>query len=618
MLSRAVIPFSPRGKLRPLALAYTHPSSPIAACGAIGLTLWLIGAYAAPVQAAPAPIASDEKSEDTENLPKLTLNPDILEQLIAAEIAAQRGYGGFALQQYLSLALRTRDPRLAKRAAELAYRQRDLDQSLQAAQLWSELAPKSVPAQRSVLELQIASGRLEEARPNLQKWLQVHKKIPLAEREGLAAELQQSLVNAPNRGQAYALFESLLRPYEQSEKIQLTLARAAMQANNTSAALVHAQKALKLNPESANAIVGLSQLASEPAQSIRLLRDFLTRYPQHPDQEAIRQTLVRQYIEQKEWEAAEVNLRQLQQQKPNDLDTLLLLARVLLQKNAFSEAESLLARYVQNGDEKANSTKPGRELDIVYLTLGQLREEAQDVAAAIQWYERVQGASQRATALARSAKLLRDKQGMAVAQQYLQQRRAQNPADDARLRLLESSLLREAKRHNEAFTLLNDALSEHEQNPDYLYEYALSAEKIGRLDILETQLRRVIALQPNDARAYNALGYSLADRNLRLPESLTLIQQALRLQPNDPMIIDSLGWVYFRMGQLEQAETYLRQAYAGLPDAEIAAHLGEVLWLRGQREQAQQIWREGQQREADNTVLQETLQRYLGTRPATP
>jgi Flp pilus assembly protein TadD len=210
--------------------------------------------------------------------------------------------------------------------------------------------------------------------------------------------------------------------------------------------------------------------------------------------------------------------------------------------------------------------------------------------------------TRRASILARQGKLAQARE--------LIRRVPEKGAEDARAKLVaEAGMLREAKRYRDAFDVLASASKRFTDDPDLLYEQAMMAEKIDRLDDMERLLRRVIELKPDNAHAHNALGYSLADRRLRLPEARKLVQRALELLPGDPFITDSLGWVEFRIGNREEAARLLRAAFAIRPDTEIAAHLGEVLWSLGQRDEARRIWREGKVRDAANDVLRETLAR---------
>jgi len=176
--------------------------------------------------------------------------------------------------------------------------------------------------------------------------------------------------------------------------------------------------------------------------------------------------------------------------------------------------------------------------------------------------------------------------------------------------MAESQLLREANMNREAFDLLNQALQKTPDQPDLLYDIALTAEKLDRFDVLESSLKRLIEVKPDHAHAYNALGYSFAERNVRLPEAKQLIEKALEISPEDFFIVDSLGWVLYRMGDLKSAAVQLRRAWEGRPDGEIGAHLGEVLWELGQRDEARRIWQEAAKTSPENDTLQKTLKRF--------
>ena len=171
-------------------------------------------------------------------------------------------------------------------------------------------------------------------------------------------------------------------------------------------------------------------------------------------------------------------------------------------------------------------------------------------------------------------------------------------------------MLRDANQPREAFDLIGNGLQRMPDQPELLYDYAMLAEKLERMDLLETNLKKLISLQPDHAHAYNALGYSLADRNLRLPEAQGLIEKALQLSPNDPFIIDSMGWLMYRMGRHKQALEYLRKAYTARPDPEIAAHLGEVLWVDGEHREAEKIWLEAAKVTPGNDALKSTIKRF--------
>lgn len=244
-----------------------------------------------------------------------------------------------------------------------------------------------------------------------------------------------------------------------------------------------------------------------------------------------------------------------------------------------------------------------------WLLLAQAAEQRRDFAAAEGWLSKIEDPQRALEVQTRRATLLA-RQGRVADARDTVRRTPEREAGDARAKLVaEASVLREVKRYGEAFEVLGNAAERFPDDADLLYEQAMVAEKLDRVDEMERLLRRVIALKPDNAHAHNALGYSLADRSLRLPEARDLIRRALELAPGDPFITDSLGWVEFRLGNTDQALRLLRQAYSSRPDVEIGAHLGEVLWTLGQRDEALRIWREASGRDASNEVLRETLAR---------
>ena len=229
--------------------------------------------------------------------------------------------------------------------------------------------------------------------------------------------------------------------------------------------------------------------------------------------------------------------------------------------------------------------------------------------AAENWLSRIENSSEMIQAQTRRASILASQGKLEQGRQLIRQLPEKTPAE-ARLKVnAEIGLLRDVKQYRLAYEAIAQALVKSPNEPELLYDQAMMAEKLGQLDDMERLLRQVIKLKPDYHHAYNALGYSLAERNLRLPEAKELIKQALTYAPTDPFIRDSLGWVEFRMGNTAEAAAILEAAYKAKPDAEIAAHYGEVLWCMGQRDRAIAIWQEGKLLNPENETLLETLKR---------
>jgi Flp pilus assembly protein TadD len=249
--------------------------------------------------------------------------------------------------------------------------------------------------------------------------------------------------------------------------------------------------------------------------------------------------------------------------------------------------------------------------DAARFYLGQIAESANKTDEALRWYREVTDDEQRMPALMRAVQLLSKLDRTEDVREWLQNARRQHPADKIRLFLLESQLLRDRGAHAEVQKLLEDGLKAHPDDPDLLYEAGLAAERLGQVELLEKRFRRLSEIKPDSPQGYNALGYSLADRGIRLDEAERLIDKALALAPDDYYILDSKGWVLFRQGKLDAALTYLRKAYALKPEPEIAAHIGEVLWTQGKHDEARAIWSEAEKASPGNSELLATIKRFL-------
>jgi tetratricopeptide (TPR) repeat protein len=331
--------------------------------------------------------------------------------------------------------------------------------------------------------------------------------------------------------------------------------------------------------------------------ALALLERFLQKYP---DSREVRLNYARMLVAQKRFADARGQFQRLLADFPNNTDVMFAVAILSLQLNDYAAAETNLKRLLESNY---------RNKDSVRLYLGQVAEEQKNFSEALRWYREIGEGEQYLPAQIRYAQVLSKQGQLDAARAHLQQANASSRQERVQLILAEAQLLRDANQARVAFELVERALDRLPNDPDLLYDYAMLAEKIERVDVLEASLRKLIGIQPEHAHAYNALGYSLADRKLRLSEAHDLIGQALKLAPDDSFIIDSMGWVLYRMGDLKDALGYLRRAYAGRPDAEIAAHLGEVLWALGERDEAERIWREAAQKSPDNETLANTVKR---------
>jgi tetratricopeptide (TPR) repeat protein len=311
---------------------------------------------------------------------------------------------------------------------------------------------------------------------------------------------------------------------------------------------------------------------------------------------------VRMLMSEKNFASARDQFEKLMVENPFNADMALAVGLLSLELNDIAGAEENFKKALDLGYE---------DPDNIYFNLGRIYEVTQRTEQAMESYRQVSGGERYLLAQIRYAVLLLRKEGIGSARHHLHQLSPENDQQYAQLILAEAQLLREVNAHDEVFNLLDKSLSKMPDHPDLLYDRALAADKIGMFDITERDLRKLIELRPDNAHAYNALGYSLAERGLRLPEALALIKKAVELAPDDPYIMDSLGWVYYRMGKLNEGLNYLNLAFASRPDPEIAAHLGEVLWAKGAREDAEKIWRSALEANPGNEVLLDTMKRLM-------
>lgn len=591
-----------------LASACAAPSGTGQATGKAGGDAATRPPAASAADATPQNASARATAEPTADaLPQVDLTPQLMFQLLASEIAAQRGEVGSAAATYLSMARQTRDPRLARRATELALVERSLDHALPAAELWHELSPNSPIATQTIESLWISTGRLADAEPLLRARLdkaRTDRRLP--ETYSL---LQRTLTRAPDRKAALAMLERLAAPDASVPAARLALAAVAHAADDAVRAAAEAEAALKLDPRDEDAAVAAARYVAQTprgsAGAIALLESFVKREPKAIE---ARFSLARLLAAAGRSDDARAQFETALKQEPDSPGILFSLAQLAYQTKQPKVAEDYLRRYLEL------PAQVQRDNDPAYLFMGQLSEEAGRTADAIDWYARVRRGEQFLPALTRRAVLLGKLGRVDEARDLLRSTSVGSVRERVQLTAAEAQVLREAGRDADAYTVLAQALERNPENPELLYDHAMAAERVDKLDAMEASLRKLIALRPDYAHAYNALGYTFAERNIRLDEAQALIEKALELAPNDAHVIDSMGWVLFRRGQFAAAVEQLQRAYKLRPEAEIAAHLGEALWQAGRAEDAQRVWREASAREPGNKVLNETLARFKITR----
>lgn len=582
----------------------------------LGLALACLWLAAPPVWAQTAPSRSPAASSGLsqaraaqEKASASSLDSSLFYELLLGELTLQNGdpAAGFALM--LDAARKTGDTRLYQRATDIALQARAGDSALQAARAWKQALPTSREANRYLLQILIALNRVTETAEPLKTELRM---AASAERNAEINAVPRIYARASDRKLAATVVEDALadylKPPATAGAAWTSVGRMRLAANDRPGALEAAQRGQSADARAEGpVVVALELMDPRLPDAEKLVQNYLKNLADKARPE-IRLAYARALLDAQRQAEASAQLQQLTRDKPELPESWLILGSLQLQDNQLAQAQASLERYLALARQSASGdASPG--LDQAYLSLAQLAEKRKDYTAASHWLNKIENASALVPVQVRRASLLASQGRLEEGRQLIRQLPERTP-EDARLKLnAEISLLRDLKQYQPAHALVAQALATAPEDTDLLYEQAMLAEKLAKPDEMERLLRQVIALKPDYHHAYNALGYSLADRNIRLPEARELIKKALSYAPTDPFIKDSLGWVEFRMGRVAEAAQIFQAAYQGKPDAEIAAHYGEVLWSLGQRERALAIWREGQQLNPENETLRETLKR---------
>ncbi|GBG15564.1 uncharacterized protein NMK_3175 [Novimethylophilus kurashikiensis] len=525
------------------------------------------------------------------------LTAEFVYKYLLGEIAGQRGELGLAGAVMLDLAKSTRDPRLAERATRAALYGNQQAMALRAASLWVELDPNAKEGYQVLTQLLIASGKVSELRQPLQKLI-------AGEDDHAAAFLYMvgMFSRVPDKNAVLKLMQDLAKPYPELPEAHFAIAHAAWTAEQDKLALSELQTADKLNPgwEPAALLKAQVLMRKGPKDALQFYHDFLET---NPHSNEVRLAYAKLLVNEKQFEPAKQQFEQLIEDAPENAEMHVVVGLLNVQMEDLAEAETNFKKAL---------TLNYKEPDQIYIYLGQIAERQKDLAKAQEWYGKVgEDSNQYLDAQLRSASLIAQQGKVEEARKRIAE--IPNLTNEQRVVALqtEANLLVQAKRPQEAFDLLKQAVETLPNSPDLIYDYAMAAERVHRFDVMEHELRKLIVLKPEMWHAYNALGYSLADRNERLDEAQKLIEKALALSPGDYYVLDSMGWVKYRRGQLTQAADYLKRAYSVQADPEIAAHLGEVLWQQGKHDEAVKTWNEALHAFPDNETLLNTSKKFM-------
>jgi Flp pilus assembly protein TadD len=598
--------------------AFCVASAPSRAFAAV---LALVAGCAAPAIAA----AADRVAAPVENS---TLDAPLFYQLLLGEIELRDGQAGTAYQLMLDAAKRTKDEQLFRRATEIAMQARAGDQALAAAIAWRQTLPESQDAVRYQIQLLVALNRVADLDEPLSRLLRQTAQPALP---ATLEAVPRFLARATDRAATAALIERALQPYADAADTKasalVAIGRGWLAANDSTKALAFAQRASAADPGSEGAaFLALDLLPATPEAEAIVKRQLAAR----PSSPTVRLLYVRTLATSQRLAEAATEIAVLTQSEPNLAPPWLTLGALELEMKRPKEATAALRNYVRlveggaavtfgaaatppagagGDDEDDTPSNSSTALTQAYLLLAQAAEQSQDFAGAERWLAKIDNPQRALEVQSRRASLLAKQGKMKEARDLIRRVPEQSPGDARAKLLAETELLRDRKMFADAEQVMAQANKAFPDDTDLLYEQAMLDEKLDRVDQMEKLLRRVIELKPDHQHAYNALGYSLADRKIRLAEARALILKAIELSPNEPSITDSMGWVEYRLGNKEEAIRLLRNAYQARPDPEIAAHLGEVLWSAGRTDEARRVFREARSRDAQNDVLRETLAR---------
>lgn len=535
---------------------------------------------------------------DSSDAPDVLLTEDILYDILVGEIAGQRGQLDTAIESLGRAAKKTRDPRLAERATRAAIHAKRYEDALLYAQLWVELRPKSQEAHETV-----ASVLMELQRP-LQAALHFESMVAIAANEKSQERAYRRVAAVLGRQQdrvaAIEVMRTLVDKDKENAHAHFALAYLAVRTDDLDVAVESATEALRLKPDWDEAALFKAGILISQKDNVKAQAFYEDYLADHRDSVKVRLNYARYLVDIKQWEKARSHFLQVLRDSPEDADALYAVGLLSLQTHRLDDA----AKYL----EAALKLRPANQQTRIYL--GQVAEEKRDYTEAARWYNEVILGEHYFEAQTRLAVVTARQGDLEGARRRLHEIEARSDEQRVHLYLAEEQVLREAKRYKEAKTVLDDALEAIPADKDLLYARALIEEKLGLVELTERDLRLVLQQEPENAQALNALGYTLADRTERYDEALELIQRALALNPDDPFILDSMGWVQYRLGNNEEAIKYLKQALSIRNDAEISAHLGEVLWVIGDRKQAKTIWNEALGDTPDSEILRGVIRKF--------
>lgn len=540
--------------------------------------------------------AAVETTQEPSPLPNVALDERMLYEFLLGDIASQRGRPELAMQAYADLAKTTRDPRVARRSAQLAFESRHMDKAIEAFTFWQELEPTATLPNQMLVSLLLSGGKLSEASPYVQRWLAKESKNV----GPVFVQIHALLARAASKAVAFDWISKLVEPYPNVPEAHWVLAQFAQDAGKKELAMIEARRAVELRPKWDAALLLEAQLLmpTDAKSALDKLQTYLQVYPANNE---VRLYYARALLEQKFYVESRIQFQQLFDSNGGNAELAFAVALLSLQIGELDRAEKEFQAMLTQGKKDAG---------IIHYYLGQLKETKNDDATALAEYKQVLQGEYVFAARLREAYLFGKLGKIKEARLALKAAPVTNNRQRVTVAIVEAQLLRDVKQYDASYQVLLGALETLPSDPQLLFDAAITADKLGKLDAFEQNLRKLLQVAPDHAQAYNALGYSLLDRNVRIEEGMQLVQKAYQLAPNDAAITDSVGWGYYRLGKMDKSTEYLRKAFALNTDPEIAAHLGEVLWIQGNKDEAMKIWQDTLNIHPDSESLRALIKKF--------
>ncbi len=554
----------------------------------------LAGCASTPQAPQQAPVSPTMAEQPAPAQPKLTA--DLMFKLLVAEFAAQEGQLRLSAEAYLRSAEETHDPQLARRATQAAVYAHDFDTALTAATLWVELAPEDADGHQSLAALLIRNGQDKEAMPHLQKLIEL---VPATEPDQRFMLLAQQLRHSAKPDQALQQMQTLTAKHRDNIHALYAQAWLANQLRKNEVARDFLQQVLKRDQKNSEALILQARVMHALGHDDKAVESLRRALALDPENDRMRLTYARMLIDTKRLKEARKEFRKLNQRLPDNSDVIYALGLLAMEAGDIEDAEPYFMDLLRLHERE----------DEARFALGQLAQLRKQTDEAIKWFQSVPRGERYMEAQTHAAQLIAESKGTNQALNYLRNLKLTTEEEKIQRYQAEAQLLASGMRLNEAMAVYDEALNHYPDDAELLYARALIAESIGRIDLLERDLKRILHKDPNNVRALNALGYTLADRTDRHKEAFDYIKQAYQLRSDDPAILDSMGWGLYHLGRLDEALEYLRRAASMLQDGEIAAHLGEVLWVRGDKKEANKVWHDALKLEPEHRLLKETMQR---------